>query len=70
MIIVVGIDDSGHSTAVLEHALEVAEFRNAELHVVHVFHLPPTVTSGYGIFPVDVERLADGDGTRTIAQNE
>ncbi len=64
MIIVAGIDDTGLSTVVLEHALEVARFRNAELHVVHVFHLPATVTSGYGIFPVDVERLADAERQR------
>lgn len=64
MIIVAGIDDTGLSTVVLEHALEEARFRNAELHVVHVFHLPATVTSGYGIFPVDVERLAESERQR------
>ncbi len=64
MIIVAGVDDTGHSTLVLEHAFGVAEFRNAELHVVHVFHLPPTVTSGYGIFPVDVDKLAAAERQR------
>lgn len=64
MIIVVGIDDTGHSTLVLEHAIEEARLRDAELHVVHVFHLPATVTSGYGIFPVDVDRLAKAERQR------
>lgn len=64
MIIVVGIDDTGHSTLVLEHAIEEARLRGAELHVVHVFHLPATVTSGYGIFPVDVDRLATAERQR------
>ncbi|HSF85577.1 MAG TPA: universal stress protein [Acidimicrobiia bacterium] len=64
MIIVAGIDDTGHSARVLEHAIEVARLRDAELHVVHVFHLPATVTSGYGIFPVDVDRLANAERQR------
>jgi nucleotide-binding universal stress UspA family protein len=64
MIIVAGIDDTGHSTLVLEHALEQARLRSAELHVVHVFHLPATVTSGYGIFPVDVDRLSTAERQR------
>jgi nucleotide-binding universal stress UspA family protein len=68
MIIVVGIDDTGHSTLVLEHAHDVALLHNAELHVVHVFHMPATVTSGYGIFPVDVERLANAERQRVWDQ--
>jgi nucleotide-binding universal stress UspA family protein len=64
MIIVVGIDDTEHSIRVLEHALNVAELKDAALHVVHVFHLPPTVTAGYGIFPVDVDKLAAAERRR------
>ncbi len=64
MIIVAGIDDTGHSTTVLEHAMIAARVRKATLHVVHVFHMPATVTSGYGIFPVDVERLAEAERRR------
>lgn len=70
MIIVVGIDDSGHSVTVVEHALEVARLRNAELHVAHVFHMPPAVTSGYGIFPVDVDNLAVAERNRVWSQLE
>jgi len=64
MIIVVGVDDTEHSIKVLEHAIQVAQQRQAMLHVVHVFHLPPTVTAGYGIFPVDVDKLAAAERRR------
>lgn len=70
MIIVVGIDDTAHSVTVVEHALEVAQLRGAELHVAHVFHMPPAVTSGYGIFPVDVDKLAVAERGRVWAPLE
>ncbi len=64
MTIVAGIDDTPHSIRVLEHALAEAKLRGADLHIVHVFHMPPTVTSGYGIFPVDIDKLAAAERTR------
>ncbi len=68
MIIVAGIDDTPHSVCVVEHGLRQAKLQNAELHIVHVFHLPPTVTAGYGIFPVDVEKLETAERTRVWDQ--
>jgi nucleotide-binding universal stress UspA family protein len=68
MIIVVGIDDTPHSVCVIEHGLRQAKLQNAELHIVHVFHLPPTVTAGYGIFPVDVQKLAAAERARVWEQ--
>lgn len=64
MIVVAGVDDSGHAITVVEHAVRAAEDLKAELHLVHVFHMPPTVTAGYGIFPIDVDKLAAAERGR------
>jgi len=64
MIVVAGVDDSPHAVTVVEHALRAAEHMDAELHLVHVFHMPPTVTAGYGIFPIDIDKLAAAERTR------
>jgi len=44
MSVVVGIDDSAVARHVLARAKEQARWRNAELHVVHIFHLPMVYT--------------------------
>lgn len=68
MIFVAGIDDTPHSILVVERALHQAKIQGAELHVAHVFHMPPTVTAGYGIFPVDVAKLAKAERHRVWEQ--
>jgi nucleotide-binding universal stress UspA family protein len=67
MIVVAGVDDSEHAITVLEHAVRAAEHLKAELHLVHVFHMPPAVTAGYGIFPIDVDKLSAAERNRVWA---
>lgn len=55
MVVVVGIDESEHAVHVVERALEEARMRDAELHVVHVFH-PPILP--YMGAPIDMAALA------------
>jgi nucleotide-binding universal stress UspA family protein len=55
MVVVVGIDESEHAVYVVERALEEARMRDAELHVVHVFH-PPILP--YMGAPIDMAALA------------
>ncbi len=64
MIVVVGVDDTPHSITVAEHAIRAAEHMGAELHAVHVFHVPPAVTAGYGIFPIDIDKLETAERKR------
>lgn len=64
MIVVAGIDDSHLAVTVVEHALLEAGYRNADLHVVHVFNAPPMYDAGYGIFPLDIEKLAQAERER------
>jgi nucleotide-binding universal stress UspA family protein len=44
MPVVVGIDDSPIARQILARAMEQARWRNTELHVVHIFHLPMVYT--------------------------
>jgi nucleotide-binding universal stress UspA family protein len=55
MVVVVGVDESEHAVSVIERALEEATRRQAELHVVHVFH-PPILP--YMGAPIDMAALA------------
>jgi nucleotide-binding universal stress UspA family protein len=55
MVVVVGIDESEHAVHVVERAMEEARLREAELHVVHVFH-PPILP--YMGAPIDMAALA------------
>lgn len=57
MIVVVGVDEFGER--VLTKAIDEARRRQAELHVVHVFHLPITVAASLGAVPVDEVALRD-----------
>jgi len=57
MIVVVGVDSSAHALKVLDHALEEARIRSAELHVVHVFN-PPVA---YAEVPIDIVAVAKGE---------
>jgi nucleotide-binding universal stress UspA family protein len=53
MIIVTGVDVSEHSQTVVKRALEEAERRDADLHVVHVVQYPV-----YFDFPIDLVAMA------------
>lgn len=44
MTVVAGVDDSPVSRQVVARALQEAKWRGADLHVVHVFHLPMVYT--------------------------
>lgn len=57
MAVVVGVDSSETSVRVLEKAMEEAELRGSELHVVHVFN-PPVA---YLEVPIDVELIRDAE---------
>lgn len=56
MVVVVGVDESPVAGGVLARAIEEAEWRVAELHVVNVFHLPFT----YVDIPIDYVAIAEG----------
>ncbi len=55
MVVVVGVDESDHAVYVVERAVEEARMRDAELHVVHVFH-PPVLP--YMGAPIDMAAVA------------
>lgn len=54
-MVVAGIDDSAVSKTVLSKAIQEAEWREADLHVVHVVHLPMV----YGDMPIDMREVAE-----------
>lgn len=58
MVVVVGVDSSDHSIAVVQKAVEEARRRDAALHVVHVFH-PPVIP--YLGAPVDLRVMAEAE---------
>ena len=55
MIVVAGVDDSPVSKAVVSKAIQEAGWREAELHVVHVVHLPAV----YAEIPIDMSEVAE-----------
>lgn len=61
MKIVVGVDESPFAPKVLERAIEVARWREAELHVVHVVHLPVI----YVEMAVDMSEVAEAQRAAT-----
>jgi nucleotide-binding universal stress UspA family protein len=64
MVLVAGIDGSGHSLVVIERALEEARLRRAPLHVVHVFHAPYM----YAEIPLDMAEMAKLERAAVWAQ--
>lgn len=60
MIMVVGTDGSDHSLKAVKKALELAEAWSAELHVVHVMHIPSTLLGTMSQVPADLEELEQG----------
>lgn len=61
MTIVVGVDESPRAPEVLERAIEEARWRGAELHVVHVLHLPVI----YVEMAVDMSEVAEAQRRAT-----
>lgn len=57
MIVVVGIDGSPVSSAVVARAAQEAAWREAELHAVYVTHLPVV----YSEVPVDLAGIAEAE---------
>ncbi|MGH8870662.1 MAG: universal stress protein, partial [Acidimicrobiia bacterium] len=57
MIIVVGVDSSAHAVEVLHRALDEAQLRQAELHVVHVVNPP----MAYMEVPIDVGTVVEAE---------
>jgi nucleotide-binding universal stress UspA family protein len=55
MIVVAGVDDSVMSEIVLRRAIQEAEWRDLELHVVHVVQ-PPVV---YAEIPIDTTKVTE-----------
>lgn len=59
MIVIAGVDDSPVSGRVIEKAIEQARWRGAELHVVHVMHIPLVYTE----VAIDWAEVADAERT-------
>ncbi len=57
MIITVGTDGSDHSIVALRRAIQLAEMWGAELHVVHVMHIPSTLLGALSQVPADLASL-------------
>ena len=57
MIVVVGVDDSPHAEAAARRALTFAELRSAELHVVHVVHVPTSLVTALAAAPTPIEEF-------------
>lgn len=57
MIIIAGIDGSEYSSHGLRAAIRYAEALGAELHVVHVVHIPGTLLAVLNQVPADILQL-------------
>ncbi|NIA25833.1 MAG: universal stress protein [Gammaproteobacteria bacterium] len=57
MIIVVGADGSDRSIVALRRAVQFAEAWDAELHVVHVMHIPSALLGALSQVPADLASL-------------
>lgn len=64
MIVVAGVDDSPILDEVMDRALEQARWRGAEIHAVHVLHMP----SVYSEVPVDLGRIAEAQRSAVWAR--
>ena len=51
MNIVVGLDGSATAESVLRTAVEESRLRKANLHVIHVVHVPTTIADGMTFMP-------------------
>jgi len=58
-VFVVGVDESDHAIYVLDKALEEAERFGAELHVVHVAHLPTAYFMAFGAEPLNTAEIME-----------
>jgi nucleotide-binding universal stress UspA family protein len=58
MSIVVGTDGSEHSLKAVTRAMALAEQRGAELHIVHVLHIPSNLLGALSQVPADIAELA------------
>ena len=57
MSIVVGTDGSEHSLLAVRRAVEFAESRGMDLHVVHVSHIPSSLLGALSQVPADLSTL-------------
>ncbi|MFZ0493739.1 MAG: universal stress protein [Acidimicrobiia bacterium] len=57
MSIVVGTDGSEHSLLAVRRAVELAESRGTDLHVVHVSHIPSSLLGALSQVPADLSTL-------------
>lgn len=55
MKLVIGVDGSDHSLRALKRALQLADLFDAELHVVHVVHLPASLLGVLSRVPADLD---------------
>ena len=67
MKILVGVDASSYSTAVLERAIELARALGASLEVVHVFEMPFVYDLGAAV-NVEQVRQAEAEAVWSVAQ--
>ncbi len=67
MKILVGVDASSYSIAVLERAIELARAMKAALEVVHVFEMPFVYDLGAAV-NVDQMRQAEAEAVWSVAQ--
>lgn len=58
-IFVVGVDESDHAIYVLDKALDEAERFGADLHVVHVGHLPTAYFMAFGAEPLNTAEIME-----------
>lgn len=57
MSIVVGSDGSEHSLLAVKRAIELAEARGTDLHIVHVSHIPSSLLGALSQVPTDLSAL-------------
>jgi len=57
MSIVVGADGSEHSLLAVRRAVELAEARGTDLHIVHVSHIPSSLLGALSQVPTDLSSL-------------
>jgi nucleotide-binding universal stress UspA family protein len=63
VIIVAGVDDSTHGEAAARRAVVFATRNHAQLHVVHVLHLPASLMTAMATVPAPVDDVADAQRT-------
>ena len=58
MIVVAGVDESSHGVAAARRAVVAARRQGAELHLVHVVHVPTSLVTALAAAPAPVEEYA------------